>query len=90
MLTSKAKANATVPHRYWTNPGVKLSYFTKAANEEHDPLEEDAWNLLAVQDKSKISVEFDDRGESSNNFLPVHSQFLFKTSPRASSLCQNP
>ena len=49
---------------------MTLGYFPRAAaNEGLDPLEEDAWSLLAVENKSKISVEFDGRGEFSNSFF---------------------
>ena len=73
---------------------MTLGYFTRAeANEGLDPLEEDAWNLLAVENKSKISVEFDDRGEFSNSFfLPsddnVIDHLIAVSSPHASRLLQ--
>ena len=71
-----------------------LGYFTKAAvNDELDPLEEDAWNLLAVENKNKISVEFDDRREFSNSFfLPSDENVIdhlnAASSPHASRLLQ--
>ena len=68
-MPPKAQAKLTVPRRYWSNPDVELSYFTRAANEVYDPLEDDAWNLLAVDSKSKVSIEFDNRGKSSNQYL---------------------
>lgn len=55
------KPFATVPDQYLSKSDVKLSYFTNLANETTDPLEDDAWTELAIDNRSKVSVEFDGR-----------------------------
>lgn len=56
--TGKKAADAKTPDRYYSMSDVELSYFTKAAEESHNPLEVDAWAILPIDNKSKVSVEF--------------------------------